>query len=612
MQNKILFFLGMFLSYTLVGQAETGTLKIGDKSDGSRSNPVHLIQIFDEDSAVVWSTDRPQLPFSTANTCGKCHDYNKIMNGWHFNAGNKEIDDGRSGHPWLYVDKKTGTQIPMSLRDWKGVFKPQDLGMTAMEFIQEFGRQMPGGGIGENEDLRPLDDIMRWDVTGNIEINCLSCHSANHAQDQAEYADQLKKQNFRWAATAASGLAKVLGSAKELPINYDIYRGEAPDLEHQISPHVYYNVHNFNQKQEVFFDLAGKSPNDRCYFCHSTIEAETEKWKHSGDVHIQAGMLCVDCHKNGLDHAISRSYLETGEEIAGTETCEGCHLGNGDHKAPRPVHDGMPVIHFTELTCTACHSGPIPKDESIFVKTSMGHALGVHGSNKSGTALPHIISPVFSEDEDGKIAPYNLIWPSYWGTMTGDSIQPLNINSYSEIISSFIKNTDTLLTGSWLKFNENTVKLILDSLISTNDIAVASPVFVSGGKVYQIDTIGQLITIDHMAANPYSWAIAHDVRPARQSLGVNSCSDCHSVNAPFYFGKVLVDTPVDSIKNASIRMTAFEKKNVIGEWLFSFSFFFRPWLKIIIIFGVFVIFAVLIIYAFRGLGKLTIFLSQKD
>ncbi len=46
-------------------------------------------------------------------------------------------------------------------------------------------------------------------------------------------------------------------------------------------------------------------------------------------------------------------------------------------------------------------------------------------------------------------------------------------------------------------------------------------------------------------AEPYLWPIAHDVRPAAQSLGVRRCEDCHSTGSPFFFGKVLVDSPVE-------------------------------------------------------------------
>ena len=45
--------------------------------------------------------------------------------------------------------------------------------------------------------------------------------------------------------------------------------------------------------------------------------------------------------------------------------------------APRPLHRGMPTLHFDKLTCTACHSGPMPEDATTLVQTAMSHKLGL-------------------------------------------------------------------------------------------------------------------------------------------------------------------------------------------------------------------------------------------
>ncbi|GAG22981.1 unnamed protein product, partial [marine sediment metagenome] len=37
---------------------------------------------------------------------------------------------------------------------------------------------------------------------------------------------------------------------------------------------------------------------------------------------------------------------------------------------------------------------------------------------------------------------------------------------------------------------------------------------------------------------PYHWPVAHNVRPASQSLGVGECTDCHADGAPVYFGSI--------------------------------------------------------------------------
>jgi hypothetical protein len=73
--------------------------KLGDVSDGSRAVPVHLIPLYDEEGTMIRLGDQPMLPFSTKQTCLPCHDYDKISNGWHFNAGQAHVPPGRHGQP---------------------------------------------------------------------------------------------------------------------------------------------------------------------------------------------------------------------------------------------------------------------------------------------------------------------------------------------------------------------------------------------------------------------------------------------------------------------------------------------------------------------------------
>jgi hypothetical protein len=80
-------------------------------------------------------------------------------------------------------------------------------------------------------------------------------------------------------------------------------------------------------------------------------------------------------------------------------------------------------------------------------------------------------------------------------------------------------------------------------------------VYISGGSLYSLDDSGKLDEIKgHPAAKPYMWAIGHDVRPAAQSLGVRGCEDCHSPDAPFFYGKVTVDSPVKSEEKGFMSM----------------------------------------------------------
>ena len=152
--------------------------------------------------------------------------------------------------------------------------------MTNWKFVQLFGRQTPGGGIGEIDSNNP-DEITRGFISGKLEINCLACHDADPAHNQAEYADQITRQNFRWAAAATCGFASVTGSAGNMPNNYDPLMPQLFDDPKLVPPAVTYRKDAFDRKNQVFFDIVRKIPAERCYFCHSNYDiskAGLEKW----------------------------------------------------------------------------------------------------------------------------------------------------------------------------------------------------------------------------------------------------------------------------------------------------------------------------------------------
>ncbi len=613
----------LILNAIFAWQSQAQEELLGDIRDGSRSSSVHVIDLYDAEGSLIRPGDQPIMPFSTKETCAKCHDYTKISSGWHFNTADPNINPGRPGHPWILVDYLTATQLPLSHRRWEGTFNPEEVGLTPWYFVQEFGRHLPGGGIGEDDSTDVADVFVRWMISGKLDINCLSCHDAESSHDQAEYARNTRNQNFRWAASATAGFATVRGSAKSMPDNYDIYLGVAPDDARSIPPSVSSDQSRFNPQGKVFTDVAHKIPNERCYFCHSTKTSSSGKWHSDEDVHLAAGLSCVDCHQNGLDHSIIRGY--EGESnfldnpIVKSSTCEGCHLGDestsqpshGRFGAPRPEHIGLPIVHFEKLACTACHSGPYPAKKTKLVKTSMAHALGAQGILKSDEVLPYIVSPVFVKGEGGKIEPHNLIFPSYWAKMEADSIKPINPKKIQPIILSLIAadtTTDStnyalISSGKWADFTTELLTQALDSL-SSLDSTGAIPVFISGGKLYRLTKDGKLKSQQHKAAEPYSWAIAHDVRPAAQSLGANGCSDCHALNSPIHFGKVGIQTPLDFVDKSTVSMSKFNKLGRVFPGLFAFTFFFRPWLKVLMFLSCLVIMVVLLIYVFKGVDRI--------
>ncbi|MBM3285563.1 MAG: hypothetical protein FJY81_06790, partial [Candidatus Aminicenantes bacterium] len=177
--------------------------------DGNRTTPVHLIPLKDAFDQVIVPTESNPLPFSARFTCAPCHDYGVISRGLHFKASSTATP-GRPGEPWVWVDEKTGTLLPLSLQKWPGTWHPEEIGLSAWQFTLLFGRHLAGGGIAEPDDSE-VNPASRWNVSGKVEINCMGCHNASSRQSASEWAKQILRQNFRWAATAAAGLGEVGG-----------------------------------------------------------------------------------------------------------------------------------------------------------------------------------------------------------------------------------------------------------------------------------------------------------------------------------------------------------------------------------------------------------------
>jgi hypothetical protein len=612
------------LGLVLLAAAGGAEGKIGDESDGSRAVPGHLIALYDEaipdldkQSFKILAEDELPQPFSIRETCGKCHTYEKIARGWHFNAPDANVEPGRAGQPWILVDAATRTQVPVSYRSWAETFRPEQLGLTHWEFVRRFARHMPGGGPGEMLDQTEVpEEIMRTSVSGKLEINCLGCHAAEAGYDQAEYALQTARQNYRWAPTAACSFASVSGAAAAQSDMYDPLMSDAIKVT--------YPEGTFDHKNKVLFDIVREVPNERCYFCHSNFDLadeHAEKWKADEDVHLAAGLNCVDCHRNGPDHNIVRGY--EGEDkvsenpLAATTTCEGCHVGTessdspgeGRLGAPRPEHLGIPPIHFEKMTCTACHSGLWPDKKTYRTKTSRAHALGTLGVNKSADALPHIVTPVFAKGGDGKIAPHKLFWPAFWAVAKDDNVAPMPLETVSEVVGIVLAEQRPLRSGDWLDLTAEQIGKVLS--VMAQEVTEGQPVYVAGGKLYSLDDSGELAAQQNATAKASLWPIAHNVRPAVQSLGVRSCQDCHATDAPFFFGDVEIDSPL-AADGTSAKMIEFQDLKPFYVKAFAFSFVFRPWLKLVILASCAGLAGVLVLYALRALACVVKVLSEES
>ncbi len=474
---------------------------------GSRSPYVHQLTLYDHDGTAISPDDTPAMAYSPQRTCGKCHPYGQISDGWHFSFNDPNAVAGRPGEPWLVVDPNGGAVRAISGRGWPGTQTPAQAGLSNWEYVKRFGHHIPGGGYGEptRAVIDASDKWLRWSVSGPLEIDCMFCHSADQRHDPAAPAAQIEKENFRWSATAALGLAAVRGEASKAPDDWDPWMPPNPDRPEESGPTLIYDATRFDPDDRVFFNITRRVPNQRCYFCHTVRpvgEGAPEDWQRDTDVHLAAGLLCVDCHRHGLGHHMTRGYEgeanPTTQPAKASLTCRGCHLGEGDAAtiaaalggrlaAPHPQHRGFPPLHFEKLTCTACHAGPWPQPTTERVQTSLAHQLGLASRERHADTPPTIVQPVFVRNER-------------------DAIEPRRA------------------------------------------VAVGT------------------------AGAPYTWPLAHDVRPAAQSLGVRGCDDCHASDAPLFFGTVALPDEVRS-------MTAFHGYDATLAKVWGLGFVGRPIFK---------------------------------
>jgi len=214
-----------------------------------------------------------------------------------------------------------------------------------------------------------------------------------------------------------------------------------------------------------------------------------------------------------------------------------------------------------------------------------------------------------------RIGPHKLIWPAYWGTLKDSgNVEPIALEAIRRAIGKIITvraiREPPLQPGDWPSLNE---KDITEALNLLSKAVEGKPVYICGGKLYCLDDSGTLCEEeDHLAARPYLWPFAHNVRPAAQSLGVRRCEDCHATEAPFFFGKVAVDSPLESERDSVKKMVEFQGINAFYAWAFAFSFVFRPWLKVVTLGSCAILAAVLLLYGLKALACVAKVLVGKD
>lgn len=562
-------------------------------------------------------------PYSPKQTCGSknCHDYNKITEGFHFTQGKGEkvpelfakrynwvSSPGNYGGTWC-SPAPLYRQLAPKKND-----NSRMIDMTSFDFIiATCGYCHPGGGPLEyDREGNRYDEYMkkrgmksggengldgdyfkaRWIETGVIEADCLLCHMPEY--NFKERNKQIDNLNFKWSATAGSCFGKVEGSIKDnkpVKVTYDISRFDEKGM---VSPHIVVEPRN-----------------STCLHCHGK-----PGWKKRGasfsqrtDVHIRAGLRCVDCHPAGSNakdkrikgkelHQIGKGDDPSGhvrDDLDNTMIeCSYCH-SNGYLGAKIAKHEKFPPHHFEKISCQTCH---IPWR---YVKSAQVQVSDVFNPAPKISPPPKRIWTFYDQDmnfwnhygelnmftkEDqptnpfrpvlirykGKIYPANRVH-SAWPGIVEEGKPGLNQPFMKDVFMMWqIHNEDHLKYPELSKIIDDNgdgvpevnkpeeidaiIISIRQYLIDTKyDLTEKKVVWVLNDKLFYSGSEWEKIPKYDYEASPYAsvYKYSHDVAPANSALGSKGCSDCHSKDSHLFFANVVVYPFVEDGRPVTIK-----------------------------------------------------------
>ena len=567
--------------------------------------------LFDEDGNVIDPVKgvNADKPYSPKQTCGKCHDYDKITQAYHFamGAGEKPTAELAARCQWASTPGFYGGTWCSPAPLYNYLSPKQNVTAATMDMTSSnimaigCGSCHPGGGSAEHDrEGKRYDRWMadpasgftsggennfdgdyykaRWAESGVIEADCLLCHLPGYRM--AERNKQLSALNFRWAATTGSGLATVSGSVdKGGPVT------------------VAYDKTKFNTDGTISPNIVREPRDEVCLACHAQ-----PGWKKRGfnsrsrtDVHVRAGLKCVDCHPAGQSADDPRIRGEEIHEIGKGDDpgghvrddldntvrdCVYCH-SSGRLGAPVAKHRWLPPLHLDAIACETCHVPerlvkPIQFQASdVFnpgtkIPSKGKHLWTFYGPD--GAYRNHYGYLVMMGYDDkptepfkpfltrykGKIYPVNRVhtaWPGIEIEGKPGLMQPKMSDIYrmwtdhqkdSSQYPGLAKITDDNNDGVIEVNRPEEIEALITSVTALltelkYPMDGKRVVWVMNDRIYSSGTQYRTIPKHDWEASPYGnvHKYSHDVYPAKSALGVNGCTDCHYSKSDFFFASAL-------------------------------------------------------------------------
>ncbi len=545
-------------------------------------------------------------------TCGACHDYNFITNGYHFQQGRTDrtgkivsSDTYDLKYPWNLSSGLFGKHSPVSTDSSQLTRKVNrnfsEMDKSSFYFVQNCGACHPGGGWGEFDRKGNLyyDDGSKifgyvlsgddpifdgdytafsagnekygapWDRSGVSEADCLICHLKGYQWKERGAA--LRGRFFKYGPSVGAGWATVklsqdeAGNLKADLVDINYTKKEVADFE---------NLH---------LQIVRRPSDENCWSCHA-LYGERKRgydWSLGTDIHKAKGMDCVSCHPGDKEHNFVKgnSLQQTvRDDLDNTmNSCEDCHYKRKDRRAPRYRHPFSPK-HMRRIACQTCHL-PYRSMTTELVYDQTSGDTQIHETSKflspdplnpkpSHVGLrPELWFPALREVK-GKIVPVKPAIAIYWGDLDERTnvVRPIPLWKIRELKKPSLKDDDGDGTPEVNSLDE--IKSFLIALRSKdrfgNPIANI-PVLIKGGLLYRLDKKGGVEKIQHDQAQSIDFSLNHNVRSGSLAIGARGCKDCHIRNSPFFLRKVLVD-PYDE-KGRPIYIEAWERLGIDKEKL---------------------------------------------
>ncbi len=531
-----------------------------------------------------------KTPYSPKKTCGGCHDYDRITNGYHFQQGRTDgagkiviRDTFDPKVPWSLSSGMYG-RFTLASADLSHLAKkanpsPSEIDTSSFAFVQICGVCHPGGGWSEYDrkgrlyydevskrfgyedsaesplldgDYTPYphgsaDDRAPWDQSGVSEADCFFCHLKGYLWKEREAA--LRGKFFKYGPTVGAGWADIklsrdeLGNSKGDEVTVDYTKKEVADFE--------------NLNVQIV-----RSPSDEnCWSCHAVADGKRRgrQWNSETDIHKAKGLQCISCHPGNKDHNFAKG--NTIQQTVRSDlnhtlsSCEDCHYKGKSRKAPKYKHPFSPR-HLKIIACQTCHIPFLTASaDLVYDFASSGQTL-IHETSKFLSTDP--LDPKRTAPEMAastwypaltkwkrKIVPAKSLVVIYWGDLDPRTnvVKPISLWKLRGLKKLPLLKDDNG-DGDPEVNSPDEIKAFLKALKEKDKFenpAATHPVLMKGGFLYQLDKKGDVEKIKHEQAEVLDFSLSHNVVSGPEVMGARGCKECHSKKSSFFLRKVLID-----------------------------------------------------------------------